>query len=253
MNSNEAGDIRRLAVVDDDRRVRELLRRYLDEAGFETHAVKSGRALFELMRKTRIDLVVLDILLSQEDGIDICRRLRNSLNHVPVLMLSAAAGDDMQIAGFSVGADDFMQKPFNPRELLARVRAILRRAVPLVTIGPVRQSDIVTFGPFQFDGGRNTLFRQGQFVKLSTAQALLLKVLAQNPGKPIAREKLLELSNYRRTQPDSRAVDVQIMRLRKTLSPELQDPAYVQTVWGHGYVFEPTGAPTLASADSAAR
>jgi len=179
-----------------------------------------------------------------EDGFSVCKRLRASDAAVGIVMLTARGDDVDRIAGLETGADDYIAKPFNPRELVARINAVLRRAVPAETPGaPGPAAERVDFGPFALDMGSRTLTRDGEPVPLTTGEFALLKALAQNPRKPMSRDRLMELARGRALESADRSIDVQVSRLRKLLGEDPQSPRYIQTVWGFGYVFVPDGAP----------
>jgi two-component system phosphate regulon response regulator OmpR len=234
----------KILVVDDDLRLRDLLKRYLTEQGFAVDTVPDAAAMDRQMARVRYDLVVLDLMMPGEDGFQACKRLRASDGAIGIVMLTARGGDIDRIAGLETGADDYIAKPFNPRELVARINAVLRRQQPPETPGaPAAAADQVEFGPFELDLGTRTLTREGEPVPLTTGEFALLKALAQNPRKPMSRDKLMELARGRTLESADRSIDVQVSRLRKLLGEDPQGPRYIQTVWGFGYVFVPDGAP----------
>jgi two-component system phosphate regulon response regulator OmpR len=233
----------KILVVDDDLRLRDLLKRYLAEQGFAVDTVPDASAMDRQMGRVRYDLVVLDLMMPGEDGFAACRRLRAANNTVGIVMLTARGDDVDRIAGLETGADDYIAKPFNPRELVARINAVLRRAAPTETPGaPSAAPDRVDFGPFALDLGTRTLTREGEPVPLTTGEFALLKALAQNPRKPMSRDKLMELARGRALESADRSIDVQVSRLRKLLGEDPSGPRFIQTVWGFGYVFVPDGA-----------
>src|SRR5258706_9066218 len=188
----------KILVVDDDLRLRDLLKRYLGEQGFAVDTVPDSGAMDRQMGRVRYDLLVLDLMLPGEDGFAICRRLRAADPAVGIVMLTARGDDVDRIAGLETGADDYIAKPFNPRELVARINAVLRRQAPVETPGaPSPEPDRVDFGPFALDLGTRTLTREGDPVPLTTGEFALLKALAQNPRKPMSRDKLMELARRR--------------------------------------------------------
>ena len=234
----------KILVVDDDLRLRDLLKRYLTEQGFAVDTVPDAAAMDRQMARVRYDLVVLDLMMPGEDGFQVCKRLRATDSAIGIVMLTARGGDIDRIAGLETGADDYIAKPFNPRELVARINAVLRRQVPPETPGsPAAGADQVEFGPFALDLGTRTLTREGEPVPLTTGEFALLKALAQNPRKPMSRDKLMELARGRTLESADRSIDVQVSRLRKLLGEDPQGPRFIQTVWGFGYVFVPDGAP----------
>jgi two-component system, OmpR family, phosphate regulon response regulator OmpR len=233
----------KVLVVDDDLRLRDLLKRYLGEQGFATDTVPDAGAMDRALQRTRYDLVVLDLMLPGEDGLAICRRLRGAGNDVPMIMLTARGDDVDRIVGLEMGADDYLAKPFNPRELVARINAVLRRRQPPALPGaPSSDERLVEFGPYALHLGTRTLTRDGVNVPLTTGEFALLKVLASHPREPMSRDKLMDLARGREHESYDRSIDVQVSRLRKLLGEDPQSPRYIQTVWGFGYVFVPDGA-----------
>lgn len=231
---------RRILVVDDDPKLRELLRRYLTEQHFDVSLAEDAVAMNRLLVKQLFDLVILDLMLPGEDGLSIVRRLRQAGDKVPVIMLTAKGDDVDRIVGLEMGADDYLPKPFNPRELLARIGAVLRRREPMETPGaPSQQPAQVQFGPFTLDLGMRKLMRDGQEIALTTGEFSVLKVFAQHPRVTLSREKLMLLARGREYGHFDRSLDVQISRLRKLIEVDPTKPAYLQTVWGVGYVFVP--------------
>jgi two-component system phosphate regulon response regulator OmpR len=179
-------------------------------------------------------------MLPGEDGLSICRRLRTASPALPIVMLTARGDEVDRIVGLEMGADDYLPKPFSPRELVARINAVLRRRGPAVPPGaPDAHAGSVTFGPFTLNTGNRTLMRDGQPVALTTGEFSLLKVLAASPGTPLSRDKLMELARGRELEPFDRSIDVQVSRLRKLVEDDPAKPRYIQTVWGFGYVFVP--------------
>ncbi|MEZ5650593.1 MAG: two-component system response regulator OmpR [Burkholderiaceae bacterium] len=230
----------RLLVVDDDPKLRELLRRYLSENQFEVSIAPDGAAMGRLMLREPFDIVILDLMLPGEDGLSILRRLRASNDRTPVIMLTAKGDDVDRIVGLEVGADDYLPKPFNPRELLARIHAVLRRRPATEAPGaPSVVAGEVSFGPFHLNLSTRQLSRDGAPQPLTTGEFSVLKVLVQHPRVPMSREKLMALARGREYGAYDRSLDVQISRLRKILEPDPQQPRYIQTVWGVGYVFVP--------------
>jgi two-component system phosphate regulon response regulator OmpR len=234
----------KILVVDDDLRLRDLLKRYLGEQGFAVDTVPDGGAMDRQMQRVRYDLLVLDLMLPGEDGLAICRRLRAAANDVPVVMLTAKGDDVDRIVGLEMGADDYLAKPFNPRELVARINAVLRRQRAQEMPGaPSAEERVVDFGPYSLNLATRTLSRSGENVPLTTGEFSLLKALASHPREPMSRDKLMELARGREHESYDRSIDVQVSRLRRLLGEDPQSPRYIQTVWGFGYVFVPDGAP----------
>ena len=233
----------RIVVVDDDARIRDLLRRYLTQEGFEVLLAEDGKALNRIMTRENIDMIVLDLMLPGEDGLSICRRLRAANDTTPIIMLTAKVEDVDRIVGLEVGADDYLPKPFNPRELLARIHAVLRRRpAPEAPGAPSKEAQVVNFGPFEFDLSQRRLTREGEAVALTTGEFSMLKALVRHPRQPLTRDKLAQLARGRDFEPFDRSLDVQVSRLRKLVEPDATQPRYIQTVWGVGYVFVPDGA-----------
>ena len=234
----------KILVVDDDLRLRDLLKRYLTEQGFAVDTVPDGTAMDRQMQRMSYDLVVLDLMLPGEDGLAICRRLRASANDIPVVMLTAKGDDVDRILGLEMGADDYLAKPFNPRELVARINAVLRRQrAPEMPGAPAAEERVVDFGPYSLNLATRSLSRDGENVPLTTGEFSLLKALASHPREPMSRDKLMELARGREHESYDRSIDVQVSRLRRLLGEDPQSPRYIQTVWGFGYVFVPDGVP----------
>jgi len=232
----------KILVVDDDSRIRELLRRYLGQEGFEVTLAEDGKALNRVLLRETADLIVLDLMMPGEDGLSICRRLRAANDRTPIIMLTAKDEDVDRIVGLEVGADDYLGKPFNPRELLARIHAVLRRRPPSEAPGaPSSESEVVNFGPYVFDLSARTLARDGKDVPLTTGEFAMLKALVRHPRQPLSRDKLAQLARGRDFEPYDRSLDVQVSRLRKLIEDDPAQPRYIQTVWGVGYVFVPDG------------
>jgi two-component system, OmpR family, phosphate regulon response regulator OmpR len=232
----------RVLIVDDDQRMRDLLVRYLGEQGFETRAVADATAMDRQLARERYDLIVLDLMLPGEDGLAICRRLRAQNNPPAVIMLTAKGDDVDRIVGLEMGADDYVPKPFNPRELVARINAVLRRRQPAGPPGaPAAQTEIHHFGAFELNLATRSLTRDGKDVSLTTGEFSVLKVLVQHPRTPLSRDKLMELARGREYEVFDRSIDVQISRLRKIVEEDPSKPRHIQTVWGFGYVFVPDG------------
>ena len=239
---------KRILVVDDDQRLRELVVRYFTEQGFEARAVADAPGMDRQLARERFDLVVLDLMLPGEDGLAICRRLRGEKtgqDAAPAIIMLTAKGDEVdRIVGLEMGADDYLPKPFNPRELVARVNAVLRRKQPAGPPGaPATGTEIHRFGVFEFNLGTRRLEKEGKPVALTTGEFSVLKVLVQHPRTPLSRDKLMELARGREYGVFDRSIDVQISRLRKIVEDDHAHPRHIQTVWGFGYVFVPDGAP----------
>lgn len=229
-------------VVDDDVRLRDLLKRFLSEQGYAVTVAGSAIEMNRLWLRERFDLLVLDLMLPGEDGMSICQRLRGGGDNTPIIMLTAKGEDADRIAGLEIGADDYLPKPFNPRELLARIAAVMRRVAPDEIPGaPSDHEESYLFGEFEFDLGKRTLSKNGQPVALTTGEYSVLKALARHARQPLSREKLMELARGREYEVYDRSLDVQVSRLRKLIETDPSTPRFIQTVWGLGYVFIPDG------------
>ena len=230
----------KILVVDDDLRLRDLLKRYLSEQGFAVDTVADAAAMDRQLQRVRYDLMVLDLMLPGEDGLAICRRLRAAQNALAIIMLTAKGDDVDRILGLEMGADDYLAKPFNPRELVARIHAVLRRQPRSRAPGaPATEPKVVEFGPFALNLASRALTREGEQIPLTTGEFSLLKVLALHPREPMSRDKLMDLARGREHESFDRSIDVQVSRLRKLLGEDPQQPRFIQTVWGFGYVFIP--------------
>ena len=230
----------KILVVDDDSRIRDLLKRYLTQEGFEVFLAEDGKSLNRVMQRETADLIVLDLMMPGEDGLSICRRLRAANDVTPVIMLTAKGEDIDRIIGLEVGADDYLSKPFNPRELLARIHAVLRRRPAKEVPGaPSTVAEIARFGRFTFDMAARTLHAGSEELALTTGEFAMLKALVRHPRTPLSREKLAQLSRGREFEPFDRSLDVQVSRLRKLIETDPANPRMIQTVWGVGYVFIP--------------
>ncbi len=232
----------KILVVDDDARLRDLLRRYLGENGFSVFVAENAQAMNRLWQRERYDLLILDLMMPGEDGLSVMRRLRGANDPTPIIMLTAKGEDIDRIVGLEMGADDYLPKPFNPRELLARINAVLRRRGPDDAPGaPAQDGKPIEFGGFVLDLVTRTLTKNGEPVPLTTGEFAVLKAFARYPRVPLSREKLMEMARGREYEAFDRSLDVQISRLRKLVEPDPSKPRYIQTVWGLGYVFIPDG------------
>jgi two-component system phosphate regulon response regulator OmpR len=228
----------RILVIDDEPDLRLLLERYLGEQGFAVTVESDGRRVAELLQQEGFDLLVLDLMMPGENGLSICRRLRASGETLPILMLTAKGDPIDRIIGLESGADDYLAKPFTPRELVARIQAQLRR----------REMDLqqtntsierAVFGPFVLDLKTRTLNKAGKLIVLSSVEYLVLRALVKHPNIELSRDKLLDLSKGPDTIATDRSIDVQILRLRRIIEEDPAAPKRIQTVRGVGYVFVP--------------
>lgn len=238
----------KILVVDDDLRLRQLLDRYLSDQSFSVKVVPDSAGMNRAMERERFDLIVLDLMLPGEDGLAICRRLRSEKNDVSIIMLTAKGDEVERIVGLEMGADDYLPKPFNPRELVARIHAVLRRRSAMTAPGaPSTTETTIQFGKVQVNLATRELHRNTQESKdteitlLTTGEFGLLRALLEHPRQPMSRDKLMELARGREYEVFDRAIDVQISRLRKLVEEDPAKPRYIQTVWGLGYVFIPDG------------
>ena len=227
----------KLLVVDDDPEIRELTEAYLTQQGFTVHCVDSGEAMDDYLAQESVDLVVLDLMLPGEHGLSIARRLKNEA-HTPIVIVSAQGDDIDRIVGLEVGADDYLAKPFNPRELLARIRAVLRRSRG----GGVEGLDgKVQFGEFELDMGSHRLSRNGEAVSLTSGEFDLLGILVSHPNKVLDRDRILDLLTGAERSPFDRSIDVRVTRLRGKIEQDPSAPMFIKTIWGKGYMFCPDG------------
>ncbi len=187
----------KVLIVDDDARLRGLLQRFLEEQGYLVKAVADGEQMDRALSRELYSIMVLDLMLPGEDGLSICRRLRQEGVEMPIIMLTAKGDDNERIEGLEAGADDYLPKPFNPRELDARIRAILRRQVREVPGAPSQENERVTFGPWTLDLSRRILERDGEETSLTTGEFAVLKALVQHPREPLTRDKLMSLARGR--------------------------------------------------------
>ena len=233
----------KVIAVDDDAEMRALLQRYLSDQGFAVRTEASAERLDKLLAREPFDVLVLDLMLPGEDGLSVCRRLRAGGETIPIVMLTARGDPVDRIVGLEMGADDYLPKPFNPRELVARIQALLRRQA-MLGAGPRPGGDAaIAFGPYVLQPQRRLLERDGQPVLLTSGEYALLATLAAHPDRPLGRERLCELAFGRDREAGDRAIDLLVMRLRRAIEADPAQPRFVQTVRGFGYVFVPGGAP----------
>jgi two-component system, OmpR family, phosphate regulon response regulator OmpR len=231
-----------ILIVDDDAELRDLLRDYLVRQGIEVSVLHDAANLERRLERERPDLIVLDLMMPGVDGLTALRKLRASGDDIPVIMLTARADDVDRIVGLELGADDYLGKPFNPRELLARVQAVLRRRRTVPSAAP-EQREPFAFGRFVLDFETRTLNMDGKPLTLSGSEFALLKIFVNHPMRTLTRERLLELLHGPEYDGTDRGIDVQVWRLRRILETDPSTPRFVQTVRGRGYVFVPNGEP----------
>ena len=226
-----------ILVVDDHRDIRDLVAKYLTKNGYRVSVADGGAAMKKLLASSVIDLVVLDLMMPGEDGLTLCRDLR-AQNNLPVIMLTAMAEDTDRVIGLEMGADDYLTKPFNPRELLARIKAVLRRANSLPQQRGVLSGDRLAFDRWIIDNGQRELIGEdGVAVPLSTAEFLLLSAFLQHPKMVLSRDQLLDLTSGRAASAFDRSIDNQVSRLRRKIETDPKKPELIKTVWGGGYSF----------------
>jgi len=225
----------KILIVDDDEALCDLLCQYLDKQGFAVDSVENGVAMDLYLKKSIPDLIILDQMMPGEDGLSIAKRLTNTLD-IPIIMLSACGEDIDRILGLEMGADDYLPKPFNPRELLARIRSVLRRHHPEKNKDR-KDTTTYTFGIHMLDTVSQTLKQNGTKISLTQSEYSLLKLFLENPNKVLSRDTLLENLKGYECLPFDRSVDVRIARLRHKIETDTTDPKYIQTVWGQGYKF----------------
>ena len=224
----------RIIVVDDDPELRSLLTRFLAEHGFDTRAVDGGAALDRELSRNPPDAVVLDLMMPDEDGLAVCRRLRAQGNQIPIIMLTARGDPVDRVVGLETGVDDYLGKPFLPRELVARLKAILRRAGANTAQMNAR---VLHLGPLEINMVEMSVRKDGEYIKLSSREFALLATLAQSAGYPLSRAQLIDRAFGRSAEVTDRAIDVQITRLRRAIGDCGDDPTFIKTVRGVGYMF----------------
>lgn len=231
----------KILIVDDDERLRRLLERFLTEQGFRVRGVENAEQMDRVLARELFNLVVLDLMMPGEDGLSVCRRLRADNNQIPIIMLTAKGDEASRIQGLELGADDYLAKPFNPRELLARIKAVLRRQTTSVPGAPGNEESQVTFGDYTLSLATRELSKGDQVHMLTTGEFAVLKALVEHAREPLTRDKLMNLARGREWDALERSIDVQVSRLRRMIEPDPSKPRYIQTVWGVGYVFVPDG------------
>jgi two-component system OmpR family response regulator len=226
-----------IALVDDHRDIRDLVSRYLSQHGYRVSVAENGAALRRLLERSAPDLVVLDIMMPGEDGISVCRHLRSTTN-LPIIFLTAMAEETERIIGLEIGADDYLPKPFNPRELLARIKAVLRRVNSLPPQRDKLKAKAIRFDRWHLNVGRRELVNsEGDGVPLSTAEFRLLKAFLDHAGMVLTRDQLLDLTAGRAAEAFDRSIDNQVSRLRKKIELDPKTPILIKTHWGGGYSF----------------
>ncbi|MBS1196468.1 MAG: two-component system response regulator OmpR [Proteobacteria bacterium] len=235
----------KILILDDEAEMRALLQRYLSGQGFVVRAVNDAPQLDKTLARESFDVLVLDLMMPGEDGLSICRRLRAGGETIPIMMLTAKGDPIDRIIGLEMGADDYLPKPFEPRELAARLHAMLRRQSMFAAGSTSAGKELVQFGDFTLDCSARRLLQGTQEIELTSGEFALLRALATNPGRTLGRERLIELAHGRQAAREQgiteRSIDVQILRLRRVIEKDPSQPRFIQTVWGAGYVFVPDG------------
>jgi|TARA_B110000438_G_scaffold303057_1_gene362923 two-component system, OmpR family, phosphate regulon response regulator OmpR len=227
-----------IVLVDDDPKIRNLTAKYINDQGLDIITASGGKELDEIVRKNEVDLIILDLMMPDESGLTICQRYRVNKINIPIIMLTAKGDEVDRIVGLEMGADDYLPKPFNPRELLARVNAILRRQN-----SPKEESinKLIKFGAYEFDTGSRSLSRDGKNIPITAGEFDLLKVFTDHSKQPLSRDQLMQLAKGKELDVFDRSIDVQISRLRRLIEDNPNRPRYLQTKWGYGYIFNPDG------------
>ena len=225
-----------IALVDDDPKIRELTAKYLSDQELSVKTAANGSELDELMKNNNIGLIILDLMMPEESGLNICQRLRVNNIETPIIMLTAKGDEVDRIVGLEMGADDYLPKPFNPRELLARVNAILRRQQQSSI---QNTKDKFEFGNFSFDISNRSLHKNGQEIQITAGEYDLLRVFAERPKQPLSRDQIMQLAKGKELDVFDRSIDVQISRLRRLIEEDPNKPKFLQTKWGFGYIFIP--------------
>jgi two-component system, OmpR family, response regulator len=228
-----------ILIVDDHREIRDLVSRALSKEGFRVSLAADGRAMRKVLADSRIDLILLDLMLPGEDGLSLCRSLRAE-SHIPIIMLTAKGDEVDRVIGLEMGADDYLPKPFGSRELIARIRAVLRRSQEPPSAKPSTRPKRYHFDRWQLEIGTRELLREdGVTLPLSTGEFDLLIVLVERPQRVLSRDQLLDLARGRAANALDRSIDTQVSRLRRKLEQDPSDPKIIKTVWGGGYMFTP--------------
>jgi two-component system phosphate regulon response regulator OmpR len=233
----------KIIILDDDSEIRSMLERYLSTQGMNVRTVPEAADLYRLLSREPFDLLVLDVSMPTEDGLSVCRALRANGETLPILMLTARGDPVDRIVGLEMGADDYLCKPFDPRELVARIRALVRgRQLSLRTAARPGQAGCILFGAWELDLDKARLCRDGVEVEIKPGEHGLLRALAMHPNRPLGRDKLIALSKQWGVEVSRRSIDVQVLRLRRLIEEDPASPRLIRTVWGTGYIFVPPAA-----------
>jgi DNA-binding response OmpR family regulator len=225
----------KIIVLDDEAELRNMLQRFLGLHGFEVRVCADSKRLDRYLQREPFDLLVLDLMMEPEDGLSVCRRLRAEGQTLPILMLTAKGDPVDKVVGLETGADDYLAKPFLPRELVARVRALLRRQ-KIASGDPVLSAQTIRFGDFRLDLGKQRLCRGGEPFEIHSAQMQLLSALGASPNRPVSRDNLIARTRGREHDALDRSIDVQVLRLRQIIEDDPSKPRFIKTVWGVGYM-----------------
>ncbi|HED13966.1 MAG TPA: two-component system response regulator OmpR [Gammaproteobacteria bacterium] len=237
----------RILILDDDNRLRSLLTIFLEKQGFTITGAENAHTAERHLERERYDVLILDLMLPDDDGLSVCQRLRAKNYDIPIIMLTAKGDDVDRIVGLEVGADDYLPKPFNPRELVARIKAVLRRVPQNNAMAPDPEAEDIHFGDCIINMASRQLFRRGEKIQLTSGEFGILKLLCSHPNRPLSRDHLLSQTTGRSHTPFDRSVDVQISRLRKLLEPDPKLPRYIQTIRSQGYAFVPDRSPSASA------
>ncbi|MFK5984283.1 MAG: response regulator [Pseudomonadota bacterium] len=233
----------KLLVVDDEPKIRQLLKKYLAQEGFIVDAVNDGQAMDKFLSQHPVDLIILDLMLPGEDGLSIARRIRHQ-QKLPIIILSARGEELDKIIGLEMGADDYLSKPFNPRELLARIRSVMRRSQ--THLSTVKTADnLLQFGPYSLNIERHTLAKDNQLIQLTSGEFTLLKIFLEHSERVLNRDTLLDITKGYKHSSIDRSIDVCVGRLRRKIEPDPSNPIYLRTVRGVGYIFSKQGSDLL--------
>ena len=235
--SNSDPKLEKILIVDDDKALCDLIKRYLTENGYITLTANDGGEMYQQLEQVTPDLIIMDLMLPGDDGLTLAKEIRSKGN-TPIIILSARGDEVDRIVGLEVGADDYLPKPFNPRELLARIRSVLRRTQTNQAQEPNDTEEIV-FGDFRVQPQSRQLFINNEEVVLTSGEFTLLEVFVNNPNRILNRDSLLQLLKGYEHQPYDRSIDVRITRLRRKIEPDPSKPTYIRTIWGEGYMFNP--------------
>ena len=230
-----------IVIVEDEPVTQARLQAYFEQEGYHVSVTASATGLREIMSQHPVDLILLDINLPDENGLMLTRALRER-STVGIILVTGRSDQIDRIVGLEIGADDYIPKPFNPRELLARIRAVLRRQANELPGAPSQEEAVIAFGKFKLNLGTREMFREDEPMPLTSGEFAVLKALVSHPREPLSRDKLMNLARGREYSAMERSIDVQISRLRRMVEEDPAHPRYIQTVWGLGYVFVPDGS-----------